>query len=56
MYLIYGISILLNVSSERAGVGAGVLLRAIEPLDGVELMESTARGAVGVILEGVPED
>ena len=41
VYLIYGISILLNVSSERAGVGAGVLLRAIEPLDGVELMDST---------------
>ena len=41
-YLIYGISILLNVSSERAGVGAGVLMRAIEPLDGVELMEITA--------------
>ena len=41
VYLIYGISILLNVSSERAGVGAGILLRAIEPLDGVELMEST---------------
>lgn len=39
VYLIYGISILLNVSSERVGVGAGVLLRAIEPLDGVELME-----------------
>ena len=41
VYLIYGISILLNVSSERAGIGAGVLLRAIEPLDGLELMEST---------------
>ena len=40
VYLIYGISILLNVSSERAGVGAGVLLRAIEPLDGLELMDS----------------
>ena len=41
VYLIYGISILLNVSSERAGVGAGVLLRAIEPLDGVELMDGS---------------
>ena len=40
VYLIYGISILLNVSSEQAGVGAGVLLRAIEPVDGVELMDS----------------
>jgi len=38
VYLIYGVSFLLNVTSESAGVGAGVLLRAIEPLDGVELM------------------
>jgi DNA-3-methyladenine glycosylase len=43
VYLAYGVSSLLNVSSERAGVGAGVLLRAIEPLDGLELMESTRR-------------
>ena len=43
VYLIYGVSILLNVSSERAGVGAGVLLRAIEPRDGIELMEGTRR-------------
>jgi len=32
VYLIYGVSFLLNVSSEKVGVGAGVLLRAIEPL------------------------
>lgn len=43
VYLIYGVSFLLNVSSERAGVGAGVLLRAIEPLDGFEFMDSTRR-------------
>ena len=43
VYLIYGVSFLLNVSSERAGVGAGVLLRAIEPLDGIEFMDSTRR-------------
>ncbi len=41
VYLAYGISYLLNVSSERAGIGAGVLLRAIEPLDGIELMNGT---------------
>jgi DNA-3-methyladenine glycosylase len=38
VYLNYGISYLLNVSSELAGVGAGVLLRAIEPVYGIELM------------------
>jgi DNA-3-methyladenine glycosylase len=39
VYLGYGVSFLLNVSSEKAGVGAGVLLRAIEPLYGFESME-----------------
>jgi DNA-3-methyladenine glycosylase len=38
VYLNYGVSFLLNVTSELAGVGAGVLLRAIEPLEGIELM------------------
>lgn len=38
VYLSYGISFLLNVTSEVAGVGAGVLLRAIEPLDGINEM------------------
>ena len=41
VYLIYGVSFLLNVTSERAGVGAGVLLRAIEPLEGLEPMDGT---------------
>jgi len=38
VYLIYGVSFMLNVSSETAGVGAGVLIRAIEPTLGVEFM------------------
>ena len=44
VYLAYGVSFLLNVSSEKAGIGAGVLLRAIEPLDGFRLVDSTRRG------------
>lgn len=43
VYLAYGISFLLNVTSERMGVGAGVLLRAVEPLDGIEIVEGTPR-------------
>ena len=35
VYLCYGTSFLLNVTSEAAGVGGGVLLRAIEPLEGI---------------------
>ena len=43
VYLAYGVSFLLNVTSERPGVGAGVLLRAVEPFDGLELMDNTRR-------------
>lgn len=39
VYLAYGISFLLNVSSETPGVGAGVLIRAIEPTHGIALMQ-----------------
>ena len=45
VYLAYGVSFLLNVSSEEAGIGAGVLLRAMEPLDGAKLVDGTRRGA-----------
>lgn len=39
VYFIYGTSYMLNVTAEAPGVGAGVLLRAIEPLEGIKLME-----------------
>src|ERR1700691_4479172 len=39
VYLAYGVSFMLNVSSETPGVGAGVLIRAIEPTDGIAIME-----------------
>ena len=38
VYLAYGSSFMLNVSSETSGVGAGVLIRAIEPTEGVTIM------------------
>ena len=43
VYLAYGVSYLLNVSSEVAGVGAGVLVRALEPLDGIPSMQRHRR-------------
>jgi DNA-3-methyladenine glycosylase len=45
VYLIYGLYYLLNVTSERVGIGAGVLLRALEPLDGIALMRRRRRDA-----------
>jgi DNA-3-methyladenine glycosylase len=30
---------MLNVSAEEPGIGAGVLFRALEPLEGINLME-----------------
>jgi DNA-3-methyladenine glycosylase len=39
VYLAYGSSFMLNVSSETCGVGAGVLIRAIEPTVGITIME-----------------
>ncbi len=38
VYQIYGTSFCFNMSSESAGLGAGVLVRALEPLEGLELM------------------
>jgi len=39
VYLAYGTSYMLNVSSEDAGIGAGVLIRALEPLHGIAIMQ-----------------
>jgi DNA-3-methyladenine glycosylase len=47
VYLAYGISLMLNVSSEAPGIGGGVLIRALEPLDGIPIMRAN-RGIEGL--------
>ena len=39
VYLAYGSAYMLNVSSEMAGIGAAVLIRALEPRDGIPIMQ-----------------
>ena len=39
VYFTYGSSFMVNVTSEELGIGAGVLLRALEPLEGIEIMQ-----------------
>jgi DNA-3-methyladenine glycosylase len=41
VYLAYGTSFMMNVTSETPGVGGGVLLRAVEPLEGMEWMAAS---------------
>ena len=44
VYLAYGRSYMLNVSSEVPGIGAGVLIRAIEPCNGISIMQRNRHG------------
>ena len=43
VYKIYGTSFCVNVTSETKGQGAAVLIRALEPLEGVGFMEERRR-------------
>jgi DNA-3-methyladenine glycosylase len=39
VYFTYGSCFMMNVSSEIEGTGAGVLIRAVEPLEGIAFMQ-----------------
>ena len=51
VYLSYGMHHLLNVVCEREGVGSAVLIRALRPLGGIELMRRR-RGRESALCNG----
>jgi DNA-3-methyladenine glycosylase len=54
VYFIYGCWHALNVSGEAPGVGAGVLVRALEPLQGIDIMRERRGGGRDVDLTRGP--
>jgi len=48
VYFTYGSCFMMNVSSETSGTGAGVLIRALEPLEGILFMQRR-RGATRLV-------
>jgi DNA-3-methyladenine glycosylase len=44
VYFIYGSWFMMNLSAGRAGTGSGVLLRALEPIEGLALMAARRPG------------
>lgn len=44
VYLIYGTAFCMNVTTEAAGVGAAVLIRALEPVSGLDAMRANRAG------------
>ena len=45
VYISYGVWPMLNISSEEQGIGEAVLIRALEPLEGIEAMLQAAHSA-----------
>jgi DNA-3-methyladenine glycosylase len=54
VHISYGLHFMINVTSEVPGIGAGVLLRALEPLEGLSIMSRLRGDVAGVELARGP--
>ena len=54
VYFIYGFYNMLNLVTEAKDYPAAVLIRAVEPMDGIELMKERRKAACCVILPAGP--
>jgi DNA-3-methyladenine glycosylase len=52
VYISYGVWPMLNVASEEAGIGAALLLRALEPLEGLQEMRRGNQGRASDVARG----
>lgn len=54
VYFTYGLHHCCNVVCDKEGYGAGVLIRAVEPLDGLNLIEKNRGGKTGKVVTNGP--
>ena len=54
VYFTYGMHYCCNIVAGEDGYGAGVLIRAVEPIDGIHLLEKRRRGKTGVEVTNGP--
>lgn len=54
VYFTYGMHYCGNIVTGPAGHGAGVLVRAVEPIEGIDIIERNRGGKIGVVLTNGP--